>query len=87
MSRLFLGEALTPHSVFWHLGHSEVLVTVGPLFHLHLCPAARPRGWGSGLTQRSSGRQGLSSPFYPQCAVPGASLEFGARLFLAYLSM
>lgn len=32
MSCLFLGEALTPHSVFWHLGHSEVLVTLSPYF-------------------------------------------------------
>lgn len=32
MSCLFLGEALTPHSIFWLLGHSEVFVTLRPYF-------------------------------------------------------
>lgn len=48
----------------WSLCHSP------SLFHLHLCPEARPSGWGSGRTHRSSqgGRQGLSSPFLaPVC--------------------
>lgn len=32
MSCLFLGEALTPRSVFWQPGHSEVFVTLSPYF-------------------------------------------------------